>query len=84
MFLNNTHFYIIRKIHKNPPVGRPIVAGYDLILTPASIYVGLFLKDCYSKFENIPMDSLQVIQLLDKNNFDSEDMLFTMDLKVYT
>ena len=31
------HFYIIYKILKNPPIGRPIVAGYNWILTPASI-----------------------------------------------
>ena len=32
------HFYIIWKILKNPIVGRPIVAGYNWILTPASIF----------------------------------------------
>ena len=39
------HFYIIWKILKNPIVGRPIVAGYNLILTPASIFVETLLKD---------------------------------------
>ena len=34
------HFYIIWKILKNPIVGRPIVAGYNWILSPA-----LFLVD---------------------------------------
>ena len=38
------HFYIIWKILKKPMVGRPIVAGYDWILTPASIFVGHYLK----------------------------------------
>ena len=38
------HFYIIWKILKNPIVGRPIVAGYNWILTPASILWELFLK----------------------------------------
>ena len=38
------HFYIIWKILKNPIVGLPIVAGYNWILTPASIYVGHYLK----------------------------------------
>ena len=47
------HFYIIWKILKNPIVGRPIVAGYNWILTPASIFVGHYLKEFYSKFENI-------------------------------
>ena len=47
------HFYIIWKILKNPIVGRPIVAGYNWILTPASIFVGHYLKEFYSKFEKI-------------------------------
>ena len=47
------HFYINWKILKNPIVGRPIVAGYNWILTPASIFVGHYLKELYSKFENI-------------------------------
>ena len=47
------HFYIIWKILKNPMVGRPIVAGYNWILTPASIFVGTLLKDFYSKFNGI-------------------------------
>ena len=52
------HFYIIWKILKNPIVGRPICAGYNWILTPASIFVGHYLKEFYSKFENILTDSL--------------------------
>ena len=47
------HFYIIWKILKNPIVGRPIVAGYTWILTLALIFVGHYLKEFYSKFENI-------------------------------
>ena len=47
------HFYIIWKLLKNPIVGRPIVAGYNWILTPASIFVGHYLKDFYSKFDSI-------------------------------
>ena len=47
------HFYIIWKILKNPVIGRPIVAGYDWILTPASIFAGHFLKEFYSKFDSI-------------------------------
>ena len=39
------HFYIIWNILKNPPVGRPIVALYNWILTAASIFVGYFLKN---------------------------------------
>ena len=39
------HFNIIWKILKNPIVGRPIVAGFNWILTPASIFVGHYLKE---------------------------------------
>ena len=61
------HFYIIWKILKNPPVGRPIVAGYKWIFTPASIFVGHFLKEFYSKFDSILNDSLSLVKLLEKN-----------------
>ena len=39
------HFYIIWKLLKNPIVARPIVAGYNWIFTPASIFVGHYLKN---------------------------------------
>jgi hypothetical protein len=61
------HFYIIWKILKNPMVGRPIVAGYNWLLTPASIFVGTFLKDFYGKFDEILKDSLSLIKILEKS-----------------
>ena len=80
-----SHFYIIWKILKIPPVGGPIVAGYDWILTPASIYIGNFLIKMYSKFEKILTDSLELIRFIDKNMFLIDGMLFTIDFKsVYT
>ena len=36
------HFHIIWKILQNPPVGRPIAAGYNWILTPAKKKCGIF------------------------------------------
>jgi hypothetical protein len=48
-------------------VGRPIVTGYNWILTPASFFVGHQLKTFYSKFENILNDSLSLVKLLGKN-----------------
>ena len=56
------HFYIIWKILKNPIGGRPIVAGYNWIFTPASIFVGTLLKDFYSKFDGILKDSLSLVK----------------------
>ena len=79
------HFYIIWKILKNPPVGRPIVAGYKWIFTPASIFVGHFLKEFYSKFDSILNDSLSLVKLLEISRFDKNCFLFTIDFKsLYT
>ena len=79
------HFYIIWKILKNPPVGRPIVAGYKWIFTPASIFVGHFLKEFYSKFDSILNDSLSLVKLLENYRFDKNCFLFTIDFKsLYT
>ena len=79
------HFYIIWKILKNPIVGRPIVAGYNWILTPASIFVGHYLKEFYSKFENILTDSLSIVKMLENINFDVNCFLFAIDFKnLYT
>ena len=50
---------------KNPPIGRPIVAGYDWILTLASIFAGHFLKEFYSKFDSILPNSLSLVKLLE-------------------
>ena len=57
------HFYIIWKILKNPPVGRPIVAGYKWIFTPASIFVGHFSKESYCKIDSILNDNLRLVKL---------------------
>ena len=62
------HFYIIWKILKNPPVGTPIVAEYNCILTPASIFVGHFLKEFYCKFDSTLTDSTSLIRILEKKN----------------
>ena len=79
------HFYIIWKILKKPMVGRPIVAGYDWILTPASIFVGHYLKEFYSKFDSILTDSLSLVKILEEKRFNKNCFLFTIDFKsLYT
>ena len=79
------HFYIILKILKNPLVVRPIVAGYDWILTPASIFAGHFLKEFYSKFDSILTDSLSLVKLMESAKFDEDFFVFTVDFNsLYT
>ena len=79
------HFYIIWKILKNPIVGRPIGAGYNWIVTPASIFVGHYLKEFYSKLENILTYSLSLIRILEISKFDKDCFLLTIDFSsLYT
>ena len=68
------HFYIIWKILKNPPFGRPIVA-------PASIFVGHFLKEFYSKFDSILNDILSLVKIFENSRFDLNIFLFTIGFK---
>jgi len=82
---NSSFFYIIWKILKNPIVDRPIVAGYKWILTPASIFVGYYLKDFCNKFDTILRDSFSLVKHLEKEQFTSDCFLFSVDLKsLYT
>ena len=55
----------------------PIVAGYDWILSPASIFVAHYIKEFYIKFESILQDmySLSLVKVLEKEKFDT-DFLF--------
>ena len=77
------HFYIIWKILKNPIVGRSIVAGYNWILTPASILVGTFLKDFYSKFDSILKDSFSLVKILEKPKFNLDSFCLRWIWRVY-
>ena len=61
------------------------MAGYDWILTPASIFAGHFLKEFYTKFESILSDSFSLVKLLESAKFDSDCCVFTIDFKsLYT
>ena len=58
---------------------------YNWILTPASIFVGHYLKEFYSKFKNILTDSISIIKILENEIFDRNCFLFTIDFKsLYT
>ena len=61
------------------------MAGYNWILTLASIFNGHYWKDFYSKFENILTDSLSVVKMPENKIFDRDSFLFTIDFKsLYT
>ena len=70
---------------KKPPIDSSIDAGYDWILTPASIFAGHFLKQFYSKFDSISTDSDSLVKLLEIAKFVEDDFVFTIDFKsLYT
>ena len=77
-----SHFYILWKNLKTPPIGRPIVAGYDWILTPASIFAGHFLKEFYSKFNSILTDSFSLLKLPENAKFDDNVFVFAIEVKI--
>ena len=79
------HFYIIWKMLKHPPIGRPPVAGKNWILTPASTFVEHFLKELYRKFDGILTDGLSLVKRLETTKFDEACFVFTRDFKsLYT
>ena len=79
------HFYILWKLLQDPIVGRPIVAGYNWILTPAPMFVGHYLKEFYCKFDSILTDSLSLAKILEAKRFDKDCFLFMIDFKsLYT
>ena len=83
--IQSTRFLYDQEILKNPIVSRPIVAGYNCILSPALIFVGHYLKEFCVKFDYILMDSLSLVKILEKETFDSDDFLFTVDFEsLYT
>ena len=54
------------------------MAGYNWILSPASIFVGHYLKEFCVKFESILQDSLSLVKILEKEKFDTDCFLFTV------
>ena len=66
---NQIKLYIIWKILKNLIGGSPIVAGYNWILTPASIIVGHYFSKFSSNFDSILTDSLSLLKLFETSHF---------------
>ena len=63
------HFYTVWKILKNPIVGRPIVAGYNWILTPVAVFGVHHLKEFDGKFDLFLLDTQSLVKLLEKRKF---------------
>ena len=80
---NSTLLYNLEN-PKNPIMGQPIVAGYNWILKPTSIFVGHHLKSFYSKFENILNDSLSLIKVLGKTKIDNDRFCLQWTSKIST
>ena len=51
-------FYILPKLHKNPVVGKPIVAGHSWVTVGCSKLLTSYFKKLLPKFPNILKDSL--------------------------
>ena len=60
----------IWKILKDAMVGRPIVSGFNWILTPVSILDGHPLKTFCGKFDTILSETLSLVKTLEKKQFD--------------
>ena len=68
--LSIPHFYIIWKTLLKNPIGRPVVAGFNWILMPASMFVGFSLKECYVKFDGMLKNSLSLAKILENTKFN--------------
>lgn len=79
-FCNPAKFYIIPKIHKNPMVGRPIVASHSYITRPISVFVDEFLKPNI-KMPTVLRDSGELVQILESTQLpNSHCFLVTADV----
>ena len=78
-------FYILPKLHKDPIVGRPIVAGHSWITVGCSKLLTSYLKTLLPLFPNILKDSTTLIQIIEREKFDSNIVLCTLDVvSLYT
>jgi hypothetical protein len=79
-------FYIIPKLHKRPPVGRPIVSSHSWVTTPASQVVDFLLQPLV--FQTVPgvlKDTGHAIRLLESAPTPNVTALFTADVEsLYT
>ena len=78
-------FKVLPKVHKNPLVGRPIVASTKYITTPASRFVDCCLSPLLSGLPSYLKDSTQLINELANCNVSTDCFLVTADVtSLYT
>ena len=78
-------FYILPKLHKNPIVGRPIVAGHSWITVGCSKLLTSLLKSIIPRFPNVLKDSTSLIKIIESTTFDRNIFLCTLDVvSLYT
>ena len=78
-------FYILPKLHKNPIVGRPIVAGHSWITVGCSKLLTSLLKSIIPCFPNVLKDSTSLIKIIESTTFDRNMFLCTLDVvSLYT
>lgn len=59
------HFYLTIKVHKNPPVGRPIVPSHSWLTQPASIWLDAMLQPVVQRLPHYIRNSTALIQFLE-------------------
>ena len=78
-------FYIIPKLHKNPIVGRPIVAGHSWVTVGCSKLLTSLLKSLLPLFPNVLKDSASLIRIIERTTFENNIVLCTLDvISLYT
>ena len=79
-------FYLLPKLHKNPPKGRPIVASLAWITTPASKVLDHFLQPLVTHVaKRVLRDTTHMINIMETTHVPPDCTLFTADVvSLYT
>jgi len=74
------HFYVIMKVHKTPPVGRPIAPCHSWCTTNASRWLDTMLRPYVAKQSTYLQDSTSLLIHLDRLPLPSGVILATYDV----
>ena len=79
-------FYLLPKLHKTPPKGRPIVASLQWITTPASKALDYLLQPLVTNVaERVLKDTRQLVNIIERLDVAPDAILFTADVEsLYT